>query len=219
VTGYRTLAAPVDLEIPRIKRSRFLAYAAPVSDDAAVRAHLDTVRKAHHAARHVCWARVLGRDGADTRARDAGEPGGSAGRPILAAITGRDLTFTTVAVVRYFGGTKLGVGGLARAYGGAAAAALDRGRVVVVVPSREVHATVAYGDLDQVRAFARRREVAEHSAEFGASVDLAWRLPEADAPGFVRALLDATDGRVRATASGVVVEVARPAILPAGEPA
>ncbi len=106
------------------KGSRFIATVVPVSDEAAARAALDRVAQEMPDATHHCWAWRIASPVID-RAGDAGEPSGSAGRPILAALSGRDIVDTAVVVSRYFGGTKLGVGGLVRAYGGAAGLALD----------------------------------------------------------------------------------------------
>jgi putative IMPACT (imprinted ancient) family translation regulator len=113
-----TLAAPARLAT-EVRKSRFLALAAPVESETAAAAYLQSVHDA--SARHHCWAWRLG-DG--YRSSDDGEPGGSAGRPILAAIDGQGLDRVMVVVLRWFGGVKLGVGGLVRAYGGAAAECL-----------------------------------------------------------------------------------------------
>ena len=118
---YLTLAAPGHAET-RVLGSRFIALALPVDGEAAARAALDVRQREMFDATHHCSAWRL-RDGA-WRANDAGEPGGSAGMPILAAIDGAGLADCAVIVTRYYGGTKLGVGGLVRAYGEAAALAL-----------------------------------------------------------------------------------------------
>ncbi|MCA9712397.1 MAG: YigZ family protein, partial [Myxococcales bacterium] len=112
-----------------IKGSRFLATLAPVHDRAQARAFVAEIEAEMPDATHHCWALRLARPSLE-RAVDAGEPSGSAGRPILAAMTGRDVVDACVVVTRYFGGTKLGVGGLVRAYGGAAAAVLDGAALV-----------------------------------------------------------------------------------------
>lgn len=114
--GYDTLAAPASAET-RVQRSRFLAEVAPAADEAAARAHLADVARRHHDARHHCFAWRLGH-GADLVEfrSDAGEPSGSAGEPILNALRGADLTDVAAVVVRWFGGVKLGTGGLGRAY-------------------------------------------------------------------------------------------------------
>jgi uncharacterized YigZ family protein len=121
--AFRTLERGSETEI-KILGSRFLSYARPVPDTAAFTEFLEALKKQHHAATHHCWAWRVGTDYADSRFNDDGEPAGTAGRRILASIDHLDLTFTAVIVVRYFGGTKLGVGGLARAYTDAADAVL-----------------------------------------------------------------------------------------------
>ena len=121
---YLTLVAPGEGSY-REKGSRFLAFARPVRTEADVKDLLEGLKKAYYDARHHCYAYVLGPAGAQYRANDAGEPNHSAGDPILGQIRSRGLTDAAVVVVRYFGGTKLGVGGLIVAYRTAAAQALD----------------------------------------------------------------------------------------------
>ena len=118
---FTTLAAPAEAQF-REKASTFLAYAAPAASEAQARAVLAEREKLHWDATHNCSAWVV--RGGTRRTNDAGEPSGSAGAPILAAIEGAGLTDCIVVVTRWYGGTKLGVGGLVRAYGDAAAQAL-----------------------------------------------------------------------------------------------
>ena len=98
------------------KRSKFLAFAEHVPNEEAVKTRIAQLRKQFYDARHVCYAYALGNGGDVTRANDDGEPSGTAGRPILGQIRSANLTYTLVVVVRYFGGIKLGVGGLVQAY-------------------------------------------------------------------------------------------------------
>lgn len=119
---FLTLAAAAEAQT-RVKASVFLAHAAPVADEEEARAILAAREKAMWDATHHCSAWKL--RGGIARANDAGEPNGSAGAPILAAIEGAGLTDVIVIVTRWYGGTKLGVGGLVRAYGEAAALALE----------------------------------------------------------------------------------------------
>lgn len=121
---YRTLAGPGEAAL-RERASRFLGHAFPITDEAAFHAELSRLARLHHDARHLCYAWVLGPDGGRKRANDAGEPQGTAGRPILRRIEAAGLTHAAVVVVRYFGGTLLGKGGLIRAYGEAAQLALQ----------------------------------------------------------------------------------------------
>lgn len=118
MTAAQTLARPAEFEL-EAKRSRFLARAAPVDSPEAALDWLQSVSDPQ--ATHNCWAYRIG---AEYRSSDDGEPGGSAGRPILAAIEGQGLDQVVVVVTRWYGGTNLGVGGLIRAYGGAAAECL-----------------------------------------------------------------------------------------------
>jgi uncharacterized YigZ family protein len=127
--SYLTLAAPAEGTY-REKGSRFLAFAAPVRTETEVKELLEKLKKQYYDARHHCYAYVLGPAGAQYRANDAGEPNHSAGDPILGQIRSRGLTDVIVVVVRYFGGTKLGVSGLIHAYRTAAAEALDAAPVV-----------------------------------------------------------------------------------------
>lgn len=126
---YSTIQAPSE-SLYKEKGSKFYAYAYPVANEAAVKQYLDAIRKAHHTARHVCYAFALGPDGAQFRYSDAGEPAGTAGAPIHGQLRSLELTHVLVIVVRYFGGVKLGVGGLIKAYRTAAREALDLAKVV-----------------------------------------------------------------------------------------
>lgn len=112
------------------KGSKFLAFAYPVSHEGAIKDHLSILKKKYHDARHHCYAWRLEPGKTRYRVNDDGEPSGTAGLPIYGQIVSRDLTYVLVVVVRYFGGTKLGVSGLIRAYRSAASDALDQGFVI-----------------------------------------------------------------------------------------
>jgi uncharacterized YigZ family protein len=114
----------------RDRGSRFLAFAFPVRSVEEIRSILGELRKQYHDARHHCYAYRLGAAKREYRANDDGEPSGSAGKPILGQIRALDLSNVLVVVVRYFGGTLLGVGGLIQAYRSAAADALNKARII-----------------------------------------------------------------------------------------
>nr|WP_243696312.1 YigZ family protein [Aeromicrobium camelliae] len=129
-----------------MKRSRFLGQACRVESEEHARAFIADVRAAYHDARHHCTAFVIGARGDLQRSNDDGEPAGTAGRPMLEVVTGRELSDVVVVVTRWFGGILLGAGGLVRAYGDATAAVLDQAGVrrreelaigVVTVPVAE----------------------------------------------------------------------------------
>lgn len=128
-TRLRTILARSEATI-RERASKFIGIALPLSSEEELKSHVRNIAKEHHTARHVCYALVLGNKSEVQRSNDDGEPSGTAGPPILRAITGAGLTNTTVLVVRYFGGTLLGKGGLVQAYGDAARAALAQATIV-----------------------------------------------------------------------------------------
>jgi uncharacterized YigZ family protein len=125
VYSFRTVQQPAD-SIYKEKGSRFLAFVYPVSTDADIKAAIEALKKKYFDARHHCYAWMLGPEKKQFRTSDDGEPNHSAGDPILGQIRSRDLTNVLVVVVRYFGGTKLGVGGLISAYKTSASDALDK---------------------------------------------------------------------------------------------
>jgi len=131
IDSYRTLAEPTKSRITR-KKSRFLAFLYPVGSPDEVEAKIAEVRRAHHDAAHHCTAyRLVASPEPIAASDDAGEPSGSAGPPILHRLEEADLLNVLAVVIRYFGGTKLGVGGLIRAYGDATEAAVEGARIVV----------------------------------------------------------------------------------------
>lgn len=137
------------------KGSKFIAYAYPVSDEETIKEHILQLKKEHHAARHHCYAYRLGADMKQFRANDDGEPSNSAGKPILGQIQSREITDVLVVVVRYFGGTLLGVGGLINAYREAAADALANATIVERMVEVDIEARFEYPFMDQVMRIAK----------------------------------------------------------------
>jgi uncharacterized YigZ family protein len=160
--SYRTIQRSSRAEL-KVLGSRFIARAEPVSGKSETEAVLERLRKEHHDATHHCYAYRLGPAGDQFRANDDGEPSGSAGKPILAAIDHAELTDLVVVVIRYFGGTKLGVGGLVRAYGEAAAGALQAAEHVIRYSMETLSVDFPYGQVSNVmhvmaKTGARSRE-------------------------------------------------------------
>lgn len=189
-----TLAGPA-LHALEVKHSRFLAQAAPVaSADAAMewlRAHSDP------AATHNCWA---WRIGGDYRSSDDGEPAGTAGRPILAAIDGQGFDRIAVVVTRWYGGIKLGAGGLVRAYGGTAAECLRTAPRVPIVALVEAGLRFGFEDTGAVHALIAAHGVEKLEERFTEDgTELRIRLPAAALDGLKTQLRDTT--RNRATLS------------------
>ncbi|MBR3855413.1 MAG: YigZ family protein [Bacteroidaceae bacterium] len=140
------------------KRSKFLAFALPVTTIDEVKALVEAYQKKYYDARHVCYAYRLGERGEQERANDNGEPSGTAGKPILGQIHSRELTNVLVIVVRYFGGIKLGTSGLIVAYRLAAAEALDATEHVEKTINGEITLSFSYPLLNEVLRIVKEEE-------------------------------------------------------------
>ncbi len=194
---YRSVRSPAQHELERIQGSRFLARVAPCSSREQALALVDAARAAHPAARHHCFAWRLGPSGADSFSNDAGEPAGSAGRPILQQLEGQGLGDVALVVTRYFGGVKLGVGGLMRAYGGAAAAVLARAELVEVEITRRARITHPYECSGAIEAWLAAEGLAPRSARYDAQVQLEVDLPVGRLARSLAELGERSAGRAR----------------------
>lgn len=189
-----TLAGPCT-HVEDIKKSRFLAQAAPVASPDEALAFVRRV--GDPSATHNCWAYRIGQD---YRFNDDGEPGGTAGRPILQAIEGQDMDGVVVVVTRWYGGIKLGAGGLVRAYGGTAAECLrTASRVPIVATVRAVlHAEFAEQALLKARLRDLGAEV-EHEDFDATGVTLMFRMPRQVAEEAAARITDISRGRIEPT--------------------
>ena len=127
---YKTILKPSEEVLFKDKNSKFYGYAFPVISEEEVKSHIETLKKQHHQARHWCYAYQIGTETIAYRANDDGEPNNSAGMPIYGQIQSFEVTNILIVVVRYFGGVKLGVGGLINAYKTAAQLALEHSKIV-----------------------------------------------------------------------------------------
>lgn len=188
----RLLLAPCRAELVE-RGSKFLAVAHPAAslDDAL--ALRDAERRRHHDATHHVYAARFG-DGV-SRFDDDGEPSGTGGRPVLAELETRELIETAVIVTRWFGGTKLGTGGLARAYGGAAAAALDAARTRRVIEGEIRYIVYEFGDTGSVARVLEASAALRGPDEYGSGVRTEVRIPRGAGHDLERRLRDATAGR------------------------
>lgn len=180
-----------------IQRSRFLAYAIHAEDEEEVRAWLADVKKEHYEARHVPYAMVLGARADRQRSSDDGEPGGTAGSPILEAITARGITYAAVAVVRYFGGIKLGAGGLIRAYAHAAGLGLEAAAKIRMTPLHTMYVQLNYDLLAAAERYVRDTGLQAGGTSYADDVTLTLLVPTGDIELHQRALTDLTAGRAR----------------------
>lgn len=127
---YRTISKPSKEVLFKDRNSKFFGYAYPVTNEDEIKSHIEQLKKQHYQARHWCYAWVLGKEYERFRANDDGEPSNSGGAPIHGQLQSFDLTNVLVVVVRYFGGTKLGVGGLINAYRTGAKLALESSSIL-----------------------------------------------------------------------------------------
>lgn len=147
---YRTITKASEEVFFKDKNSKFFGYAFPVKDEEEIKAHLEDLRKKHHAARHWCYAWQLGKSEHRYRANDDGEPSNSAGMPIYGQIQSFDVTNVLIVVVRYFGGVKLGVGGLINAYKTTAQMALEASKIVTRTIDLKFEIAFDYPEMNKV---------------------------------------------------------------------
>lgn len=196
----RTLAEPSRHELPKIKGSRFIASLAPAATARDAMAFVEARREEFRDATHNCFAWRVASDehgtGEAFRYHDDGEPSGTAGRPILREIDGRGLVRVVAVVTRYYGGTKLGACGLARAYGGAVAAALDEAQIVETRVTKALTLRYAYELSGAVQGVLHAWGLEPGTAEYAADVRVEVAVPVEEAERLAAALREATAGRV-----------------------
>lgn len=161
---YLTLEGPSE-GFYKDKGSKFISLAYPVSSEEEVKEHLQALRKEYYDARHHCYAYIIGRDEALFRANDDGEPNNSAGPPILGQIRSNNLTNVLIVVIRYFGGTKLGVSGLIGAYKTGAALAIEAGNIIECFYEQTLHLAFEYPQMNVVMKAVKEYDLAIVSQE------------------------------------------------------
>ncbi|MDN7180176.1 IMPACT family protein [Caballeronia sp. SEWSISQ10-4 2] len=190
-----TLTAAVSAEID-IRKSRFIALAIPVADRAAAMLELDTLRAQHPGATHVCWALLAG---GESGMSDDGEPSGTAGRPILEVLRHHEVDGVLGAVVRYYGGIKLGAGGLVRAYTDAIATAMQLAERIERVALGLLQVEVDYADEARVRRWVEQEGHALDDPGYGMTVRLSIQMPLVVRDQAADAIRDLTHGRAAIT--------------------
>jgi uncharacterized YigZ family protein len=187
-----SLTAPVHSDL-LIKKSRFIGCVEPCEGRAAAQARVAQLKAEHPGAAHVCWALLAGGQSA---ANDDGEPGGTAGRPMLDVLRHQDLDGALATVVRYFGGVKLGAGGLVRAYTDAVAQALLSATKVPRVRLRELRCSVPYALEGTVRRELELAHAQLLQVSHASVVELRFSLPDIAAPALQDRLNEAGQGRL-----------------------
>lgn len=158
IDTYQTIASASDSYFIE-KRSKFLSFALPITTIEEVKNYLAVYQRKYYDARHLCYAYRLGPKGDDFRANDNGEPSGTAGKPILGQLKSFELTNVLVIVVRYFGGIKLGTGGLIVAYRAAAYEVLSRAEIIGKTVDEEVTLTFEYPFMNDVMHIIKAEEL------------------------------------------------------------
>lgn len=193
--GYKTLRA-AGMESFLIKKSRFIGYGSPAASEEAALRFLAGIRQRHKDASHNCWAYIIGRNAGIMRYSDDGEPGGTAGLPIIEVMKARGVVDCCVVVTRYFGGVLLGAGGLTRAYAQGAKAALDASGIIVMEDSVRLWVGVEYPLWDQIAHCLQTAPVLQEGADFAASVTATLLVRRRDRQQICDTLTQLTDGRV-----------------------
>jgi len=195
-TGYAVPVDDAEVEL-RFRNSRFIGTAGPVSTVEEARAYIQRVRDRYPDASHHVYAFAVGFGASVTHGMsDDGEPSGTAGHPALAVLQGAAMGDTAVVITRYFGGTKLGTGGLVRAYTATAQAVLTEVVTAVKTARITVAMSMRYADFDACRGVVERMDAEVLAEDFGEQVQLSVRVAEAEWEKLRRQILDATAGRV-----------------------
>ncbi len=184
-----------------IEKSRFITYASHVEGEEQAKDFLECVRSAHPLATHVCYGYIADSTGNLQRFSDDGEPQGTAGMPILNVIKARKLFQTSVAVVRYFGGIKLGAGGLTRAYASSAAEGLDAAEIREYDDCIQLNLTVEYPEVDALIRFLQHENVQE-SRTFGENAKFSVSVRKCNCVDFCNRLKDYLKGKVSVQETG-----------------
>nr|WP_320025123.1 YigZ family protein [uncultured Acetobacterium sp.] len=189
---YKTVLTPDETEI-EIKKSRFINVVFHIEDEETAESILADTRKKHYKATHVCWAYVLNTNPKRQKASDDGEPSGTAGKPILDIINHRELKDVLVVVIRYFGGVKLGTGGLIRAYGGGASDVLNHCTIIKKQFSDQLDLVVSYSSYGGLSNGLQEKEVIPVNEDFGENITLTFQIPVAETNGFLAWVEDKTN--------------------------
>ncbi|WP_031088817.1 YigZ family protein, partial [Streptomyces sp. NRRL WC-3549] len=180
---YRTVAG-TGVHETEINRSRFLCALSPAATEEEAQAFVARVRAEHPTATHNCFAYVIGADASVQKASDDGEPGGTAGVPMLQMLLRREVRYAVAVVTRYYGGVKLGAGGLIRAYGGVVGEALDALGTVTRRRFRLATVTVDHQRAGKLENDLRATGRNVHDVRYAEAVTIGVALPDADVDGF-----------------------------------
>ena len=201
--SYRTIEETDDSveTLYEIQKSKFITHLRHVDSEEEAREFITAIKKRYFDARHNCSAYVLGEKADKQKSNDDGEPGGTAGNPILEAIKKNGLTNIVVVVTRYFGGIKLGAGGLIRAYAHAAALGIEAATTLEMTPFAQLDVAVSYEHLATIEHYMRQNEIRSLEADYAEGVTLHLLIPPADIEKISEDITNLTAGRATLTTS------------------
>ncbi|MEL5953884.1 YigZ family protein [Streptomyces sp. CLV115] len=202
---YRTVAR-AGVHETEINRSRFICALAPAATEQEAQDFVARIRKEHPTATHNCFAYVIGADASVQKASDDGEPGGTAGVPMLQMLTRREMRYVVAVVTRYYGGVKLGAGGLIRAYGGVVGEALDALGTITRRRYRLATITVGHQRAGKLENDLRATGRTVRGVRYAEAVVIEIGLPDADVEAFRGWLADATAGEAGLELGGEAYE-------------
>jgi len=180
----------------KVKGSKHFSYAFPVTSEEDIKSCLEVVKLDHHSARHHCYAWRLGHDASRYRTNDDGEPSNTAGPPILGVLKSNSITNVLVVVVRYFGGTKLGVGGLIDAYRTAAAYAIEEGRIIEKTRIKTYVIKYPYARMGDVMNLLKRAGISPQKTDFQITCTLEATVRLRDSTAFTKSIGDLEDVKI-----------------------
>ena len=178
-----------------IQKSKFITHICHVETEAAAREFIQNLKKKYYDARHNCSAYILGENSEKQKSNDDGEPGGTAGNPILETLKKNVLTNIVVVVTRYFGGIKLGAGGLIRAYSHATVLGIEKATVIQMTPFIELAITINYDLLATLEHWLRQEKIRTNEAEYADNVTLKLLIPPESITDTIAAITDITSAR------------------------
>lgn len=181
----------------KVRGSEFIATVIPVTSKDQALKELESLRSEFWDATHNCFAYRIGKGGLEFRTSDDGEPSGSAGKPILFVLHKYDVSDILMVITRYYGGTKLGVGGLARAYSDSSSAVLELCVKIPVYSTKDIKVLCMYEDVDTVRRIIDAYAINSDS-EYRDAVEFITRIPESQCEMFMNEIISATSGRAGA---------------------
>lgn len=187
---FNTINTTSKASLYKEKGSKFIGYAIPISSELEIEKAMQHIKSEHHKARHWCYAWRLGNEGDKYRVSDDGEPSNSAGQPIYGQILSKEITNVLIVVVRYFGGVKLGVGGLVRAYKTAAQLAIESCKIVTKTIDSNFELRFEYKDMNKLQRIIKKYDVQIVAQELELSCKYHIRIRKSQVEQIVNAITD-----------------------------